>query len=245
MVRKLLLFCGCALVYFALVVLLLLKVGYWEPVFLKGTVLWAILSGSVFVFHMVRSNSGESLFWNVVRDSLKVIVVIEFLVSTYSFSLVTELILLPVLTVVGIIDAFSRSDEQYAPIARVTSFILVLVGLIVVSQALWRAIVDWQSLATTLTLREFLLAPILSMSLVPFVYLSQVYMLYESLFVRLSQSTSLESNCKLKRYVKRRIMLRCGLNPSRLRQFRGPTAYSLLQVTSKEDIDGLLKSMFS
>ena len=245
LVRNLLLFCGCALVYFAFVVFLLLRVGYWEPVFLKGTILWAILSGSVFIYHLVRSTGGENLFWNVVRDSLKVIVVIEFLVSSYSFSLIAEIILLPVLTVVSIFDAFARSDKQYAVVARMTSSILVLVGLIVVSQALWRALIDWESLATTLTLREFLLAPVLSMLLVPFIYLSQVYMLYESVFVRLSLSTSLESDCKLKRYVKRRIVLCCGLNPSRLRQFRGPSAYRLLQVTSKEDIDGLLNSMFS
>ncbi len=245
LVRKLLLFCGCALVYFALVVFVLLSVGYWEPVFLKGTILWAILSGSVFIFHLARSTDGESLFWNVVRDNLKVIVVIEFLVSSYNFSLIAELILLPVLTVVGIFDAFARSDKQYAVVAKITSSILILVGLIVVSQALWRALGDWESLATTLTLREFLLAPILSMSLVPFVYLSQVYMLYESIFVRLSLATGLESDCKLKRYVKRRIMLGCGLNSSRLRQFRGPSAYRLLQITSKEDIDGLLKSMFN
>ena len=245
LVRKLLVFCGCVLVYFALVVFVLLSIGFWEPAFLKGTILWAILSGSVFIFHWIRSTGGENLFWNVIRDNLKVIVVIEFLVNSYSFSLIAELIVLPVLTVVGVFDAFARSDKQYAVVAKVTSSILIIVGLIVVSQALWRALGDWESLATTLTLREFLLAPVLSMSLVPFIYLSQVYMLYESIFVRLSLSTSLESDSKLKRYVKRSIMLRCGLNPSRLRQFRGPSAYRLLQVRRKEDIDGLLKSMFS
>ena len=245
LVRKLLVFCGCALVYFVLVVFVLLSVGYWEPVFLKGTILWAILSGSVFTFHFVRSTGGENLFWNVIRDSLKIMVVIEFLVNSYTFSLIAELILLPVLTIVGIFDAFAQSEKQFAVVAKITQSILILVGLIVVSQALWRALGDWESLATTLTLREFLLAPVLSMSLVPFIYLSQVYMLYESTFARLSLSTSLECNSELKRYVKRRIMLRCGLNPSRLRRFRGPSAYRLLQVTSKEDIDGLLRSMFS
>ena len=245
LVRKLLVFCGCALVYFALVVFVLLSVGYWKPIFLKGTILWAILSGSVFAFHFVRSTSGENLVWNVIRDSLKIMVVIEFLVNSYTFSLIAELILLPVLTVVGIFDAFARSDKQYAVVAKITSSILILVGLIVVSQALWRALGDWESLATTLTLREFLLPLVLSLLLVPFIYLSEVYSRYDTIFRRLSLSLELQKNESLKHYARRRIVLSCGLDTAKLRQLCGPSEVRLMQIRSKEDVDSLLKPIAS
>lgn len=231
---------ACA--YLTIAVYGLLKIGFWESTLLKGTILWAILSGSVLIFRSLGSSGAEFTFRSLLRDNLKVIVIIEFLVNSYTFSLIAELLLWPTLVAVAAVDALSKSHEQHRGVSKLTSSILVLFGSIVIVQAGWRAIGDWESLATTLTLREFFLAPVLSMSLVPFIYLSQVFGCYDSIFRRLSLSLELQKDSGLKRYAKRKILRTCGLDTAKLRQLLcDRNKVRLMQIRSKEDVDSLLE----
>ena len=84
---------ACA--YLTIAVYGLLKIGFWESTLLKGTILWAILSGSVLIFRSLGSSGAEFTFRSLLRDNLKVIVIIEFLVNSYTFSLIAELLLWP------------------------------------------------------------------------------------------------------------------------------------------------------
>ncbi len=232
---------ACA--YLTLAVTGLLKIGFWEPALLKGTILWAILSGSVLIFGSLGSSGSEVTFRSLLSDNLKVIVIIEFLVSSYTFSLIAELLLWPTLVAVVAVNAFLESHEQHKGLARFTSASLILFGWIVIVQAAWRAFGDLGNLATTLTLREFLLPLVLSLLLVPFIYLSQVYGYYDKIFRRLSLSLELQKNSSLKRYASRRIVHACGLDTAKLRQLCGPNEVRLMQIRSEQDVDDLVKTI--
>ena len=238
----LLILVALAYAYLTIAVYGLFKIGFWEPTLLKGTILWAILSGSVLIFRSLGSNGAEVTFRSLLRDNLKVIVIIEFLVSSYTFSLIAELIFWPTLVAVAAVDTLIKSHEKQKWLARLTSASLILFGWIVIVQATWRALSDLGSLATTLTLREFLLPLVLSLLLVPFIYLSQVYGCYDTIFRRLSLSLELQKDSGLKRYAKRRILSSCGLDTAKLRQLCGRNSQvRLMQIRSEEDVDSLLK----
>lgn len=219
----------------------LLKIGFWEPTLLKGTIFWAILSGSVLIFRSLGSKGADVTFGSFLRDNLKVIVIIEFLVSSYTFSLVFELIMWPILVALVAANALLESQEQYEAPAKFTSACLVIFGWVVIVQAAWRALADLGDFATTLTLREFLLPLVLSLLLLPFIYLSQVFSCYDTIFRRLSLSLELQKNSSLKSYARWRIIRICGLDTAKLRQLCGSNEVRLMQIRSKEDVDSLLE----
>lgn len=230
---------ACA--YLTIAVYGLLKIGFWEPTLLKGTILWAILSGSVLIFRSLGSSGADVTLRSLLRDNLKIIVIIEFLVSSYTFNLIVELFLWAILVAFVAVNALLESQEQHRGSAKFTSASLVIFGWIVIVQAAWRALADMGDFATTLTLREFLLPLVLSLLILPFIYFSQVYSCYDTIFRRLSLSLELQKNSSLKSYAKRRIIRTCGVNTAKLRQLCGPNQVRLMQIRSKEDVDGLLE----
>ena len=239
----LLILVSTAIAYFSLVVLGLLKIGFWERTLLKDTILWAILAGSVLVFRSLESGYAGSSFRQILRDSVKVIVVIEFLVNTYTFSLLAEVFLWPVLVTVVAIDAVARSEEQFSGFAKVTASTLTLYGLVVIGQAIWRAVSDLNFLASTLSLRGFLLPIVLSLSLIPLSHAIQVYSCYDRIFRRISLSIGAERDIDLERYAKRTIIQRCRLDLSKLQCLCGPNEVRLMQIRTRDDVVELLDTV--
>ncbi len=112
-------------------------------------------------------------------------------------------------------DAVAHTEEKkYAPIGKLTTGALSLVGLVALGFAIFKAIADYDNLRSVDTLRSLLLAPVLSISFLPFVYLMLVYAKYELVFLRLG--LGVEKDGTLNRYAKRRIMLYCRLSLKRV-----------------------------
>ncbi len=238
---KILISSGFALFYVTLIILALQSVGYWQPILLKDTILWSILSGSVLFARSFETKGGVNLFRNLLVDNLKVVLIIEFLVNTYTFNLLAELILLPLIAALAMFGALAQSDEQFAKLAKATSAVLMLIGLGLILQALWRALGDMQTLASTLTLRELALPFLLSVSLAPLIYLIRVYAHYDRILLRLSLSESLQCDRTLRWYAVRKIFQKCGLSFRKLGCLCGPREVRLMQIRSKEDVDSLLR----
>ncbi len=70
-------------------------VGFWTQALFKDTVLWFLISGLAFAFELVTEGGGEGILKRAVTGSVKIVIVIEFLVGAYTFPLPVELILVP------------------------------------------------------------------------------------------------------------------------------------------------------
>ena len=74
------------LLYVVLIVLVLRAVGVWEFTLFKDTVVWFCAAlGMMMRFNI--SDKAENVFRKVLVDSVKVVILLEFLVNTYTFSL--------------------------------------------------------------------------------------------------------------------------------------------------------------
>lgn len=68
------------------------------------------------------------------------------------------------------------------------------------------------------------------------VYLTQVYTIYELVFVRLE--LGLRKDDVLKSYAKRRILMKCGLGASKIRALSRKSG-ELMRVQTRDDVDRL------
>jgi hypothetical protein len=185
------------------------------------------------------SDDVENIFRKVMIDSIKIVIILEFLVNTYTFSLPIELITMPIIALIAMIDVIASFDEKYSAILKLTRGVQVVVGFIILSIAVSRAISDFQNLQSLDTVRSITLAPLLSLLFSPFVYVMVLISKYELVFVRLKLGKEKEK--KLKRYAQRRILMHTGFSLRKVQHLLRNYAVDLMHIQTEADVDRLLR----
>ena len=225
--------------YLAILCGLLASLGLWATNQLPSTVLWFLFSGIAFSGRAILTKDDENYFRNLVRDSIKVLVVVEFLIAEYSFSLAWELFLVPATTVLGLLIVVSQAKTEHASFTKW----LQLIFLAVVALCLWHSITSvWEQPAaflTTKTGRDFLLPILLTLGSIPFFYLLHCYAHLERAGNRINQKVFQSDD--LKRYAKRRFYLVFLLRPGLL--WRAVRQFHSLPAETNGDVDQIIADL--
>ncbi len=170
------------------------KADFFDLGLLKDTIIWTLGTAVIMVAQSIKvTNWGY--FREIVKDTLKWTIVLEFINSFYTFSLPVELVLLPVLTLIGLLIAYSEAfkdkltndQKKVAPLLRnVTSFI----GIMILVFVFYKTVTQTGDLLTVSNLKSFLLPIFFTLLFMPFVYLTALFVGYENLWVRLNFLTN-------------------------------------------------------
>jgi hypothetical protein len=225
-------------VYVIVTVAGLKAVGVWRSDLIKDTIVWFCFSGIAMLARFVTADRPGNAFRETMIDSIKVVILVEFLINTYTFPLAVELILVPLLTLIAMLDAVASMKKEYTAVAKVLKGIQMVLGLTILAAAARQALADWHNLDSLDTLRSVALAPILSVFMLPFMYLLLVYSKYETIFVRLNFGTPMPPD--LKRYAHCRILMHAGLRLWRLESLLDSHVADLMFARTKPEVDAVL-----
>ena len=217
----------------------LYAVGFWTPDLLKDTVLWFLFSGVALAFSGFQTDNQASIWRRAFIDQLKIIVIVQYLVNTYTFSLWTELILLPLFAMVAMIDAVANSDPNFSPVAKLTSWLQILIGLTIISFAVHYALSSSDSFRAFDAMRTILLVPILSVLLMPCILILFLLSAYEQLFLRLKLGSEKDTDVIF--YAKRKLISYLGPRPQKVCAFTRAHGLDLMHIGSRSDVDKLLQ----
>jgi hypothetical protein len=235
---KIILFIFLALSYVIFTVIILKMINIWEVGLLKDTIIWFFFGALAMVIRYITANDTDDIFYQILKDDIKVMILLEFIINTYTFPLIVELILVPFITFIAIFDVVSRMKEEYLSITKITKGIQIIFGLIILVAAFYSAIADFRNLESFDTLRSIVLVPILSVLLYPFIYVILIISKYEILFSMLDFG-GIKSK-SLKRYVRSRIILFARFNLKRLQYLRKNHTSDLMCIEKKSDVDSFL-----
>jgi len=227
------------ILYTAVAVILLHAVDMWNVSLLKDTIVWFCVIAMAMMMRFVTSDNVENIFQKILTDSIKIVIILEFLVNTYTFSLPVELVIVPVLTVIAMLDAFASSDKQYSMVAKLAQGVQIVIGFLILAIALTRAISHLHNLKTLDTVRSIALAPLLSLLFSPFLYVMVLSSKYELVFLRLD--LGMEKERGLKRYARCRILLYAGLSLRKLQHILKNNTADLMHIQTKADVDRLVR----
>ncbi|MCP4611572.1 MAG: hypothetical protein GY845_22915 [Planctomycetes bacterium] len=174
------------LLYIALLVLGFSAISFWDTSSIKGTIIWTLGAAFILFLNSNKISTDKHFFKDTIKDNIKFMLLLEFIVGLYIFPLIAELILVPVLTLVVMTRIYAGSRPEYRDAEVVLSYVLGILGLVVFSLSVNEIIVDFQGFASDSNLRAFLLVPVFTMSFLPFIYLVALFMEYESVFIRIS-----------------------------------------------------------
>ncbi len=172
-------------VYVFFIILFLYRFSFWNISFLKETIYWYSGVAFVSIFNVNKINKGEDYFKRLFIDYLKLVAILEFATSLYSFDLITELILVPLFIFIVLLSAVSNTQKKYHQVKKVFDAILSIIGFTVILYTLTKIVTDFSSFANRSNLTTFILPPILTSIYLPFIYFFALFISYETLFNRL------------------------------------------------------------
>lgn len=185
MAHKIVLSVMLMLLYIAGIVIGLHYFGLWTSSNATTTIFWTV---SVALVALGRVNSvaeDEHYFVKAVLDQLRLIMLFDFLINFYVFSLPVELAMVPATAFFGGLWAVSESKPEYKQVKAFLNWILAVMGFILVVVATYQGIKHFDTFASFSTLKDFVVPPLMSLAFLPFLYLFGLFVSYENLFFRL------------------------------------------------------------
>ena len=223
--------------YVFFVVLILSKIHIWSLSNLKETIYWFVFYGAITVFSTIANDKAEKPIKKIVKELITITIVLEFIVNTYVFKLPIELVLLPILAIITATYTYVSFKSQYKGVEKFLGSLLAIIGIAIVVQALIQVYHDFEKFGRFDTFIDFILPPILTISILPAIYLLMLYVLYDSLFIRVN--IVLGNDSEKRRYAKKLLFLHCYFQVGKVRK-KLNSASRLYNGASKEDIRRIL-----
>lgn len=172
------------LAYISVIIYCFSEIGIWDVDQLKNTILWALSVAAMSVFQVESIKNDKDFFKHSVSDNLKLIAILEFIVGVYSFSLLAELVILPIVTLVILIGAVAARDPKHASVKKLTDIILTSFGVVVIVCTMYMLFTNPEEIAKEQAIYDFSIPPLLTLCFVPFIFALMVYTTYETVLVR-------------------------------------------------------------
>ena len=191
---------------------LLKAIGLWTFADIKDSIFWLFSVAFVLVFSLNKAKDSK-YFKEILIDTLKVIAILEFVINFYNFSLVTELILLPILIFVVMLQAVAGLDSKNAQVAKLLTNLMAIFGFGLLIYSIYQMANGYSDFFKLGTLHSFILPITVTILFLPYLYFLSLYSIYESYFIRLDFMTVKKGKVKkVKKYIRRR----ANLNINRL-----------------------------
>lgn len=223
--------------YISLLLTILMHFSLWDFSLLKEATYWSLGTAFIFLVNGVGSKD-KNYIKKVLTESLKLLVILEFVINFYTFNLFIELAIVPVLVVITAMGAFIENKKEYQPIKKIIDWALVFFGIGIIIFSLTKVVTKYSDLITLDNLRALVLPSLLTLLYIPFLYFFMLYATYENIFFRIN--SLMRENPDLGKYTKMKTLLINHLNLRKLQAFSSYSASKLVGVNSKEDVSRMI-----
>lgn len=191
-----------AALYAAAEIMVLHRWGLWSAANLKTTVLWLVTFAFVTMFEVATAKDRPASVAKITRDVVSVTAVLVFVTGLHAFSLIVELIALPVVTLIVLTGESAKRQAEHAQVARLLGCMTSAIGFSYLGFSLFRTAEQWQKATTWATASEFVVPILLSLGFLPFLYGWRTYVAYNSMFttIRIFGIDSRLAPCALARH---------------------------------------------
>jgi len=227
--------------YLAAVVVWLSKINIWQPALYKDFLMWFFTVGMIMIFNLNKLKTYAD-FVKIIVKLFSLSIVLEFVIGYFTFSLFTELLIVPIFTIISVSAVYAdyhKEREGYAKVSKLLKAILSFIGVMAMVYVLYRVIKSYDELLTWYNLKSLLLFPAFTLIFLPLVYLTVVYSKYENIFILLKKYRFIDEYRKAK--IKRAIFFYANLNLIYLDNAKHIMIFDKKQLEREQDVRSYLK----
>jgi hypothetical protein len=202
-------------------------VGLWEADVRNDTVVWFVTIGVAFFFSLKKVTE-DGFFRKAARRTVAVTAFAEGFANLAVLGLAAELILLPVLTMLGAMAALSDATAEYAPARRLVNGLFGFVGICVLLYVLGALAADFDA---GHTLRALALPVWLTIGSMPFVYALALWAEYEQALLRIDLHAEDRAS---RRRAKRALLRAANVRAAEVGGFTGHWIWDLASAESSD-----------
>jgi hypothetical protein len=148
---------------------LLKAIGLWTSADIKDSFFWLFSVAFFLVFSLNKANN-SNYFKEILIDTIKMIAILEFVINFYNFSLVTELILLPILIFIVMLQAFVGLDSKNSQVAKLLTNLMAIFGFGLLIYSSYQMANGYSDFFKLGTLHSFILPITLTILFLPYLY---------------------------------------------------------------------------
>lgn len=185
--------------YISVIVFFLHQLGVWDIGQLKNTILWFLFVALVQVFRTTKIQDPKSYLRVSLGDQVKLIILVQFLVAFQTFGYFTELALVSAVYVFAMCSAISAHNPSNYQAKKLFDTLLAVIGTSLLIGSFWNVYTEPNEFFTLGTLRDFLIPILLSVGVLPYIYVFYYLLVFERAFTK----AKIYTECKLlQRYAK-------------------------------------------
>lgn len=208
---------GVMYAYLGVVVWLLHTICLWDWDQLKNTIVWSFAVGIASFFSLQKMEDNPHYFRGWIKETAAVVVFVEFLVNVYTFPLLVEIIIYPLIFFVLGMIAVGKREPKHAVVVVFLERLMLFFGAVLILYTIYMIASNLGDFVSLQTLRDFYTPVILSLFFLPFIYILHVYSVFESVFSVLPLHIE---NVWLRRYAKLAAILRFHFRGNLLRRWQ-------------------------
>ncbi|WP_291122472.1 hypothetical protein, partial [Flavobacterium sp. UBA6046] len=159
--------------YLFLVIKILNKTIFWEAYLFKDFAIWLVGFAMVSFFSINKINTNNEL----VKKFLKIFsatIIIDFIINFFIFNLGWELIIIPVVSFIAILQYFAEINKEKPGYEKVSSFlkwVLTIIGFSLLSYVIHKLYHNYNEILKINNIKSFLIPVILSVLYFPIILL--------------------------------------------------------------------------
>ena len=204
--------------YIGIITLMFSRFPIWKNIYLKDIILWTLFSGLTICMNAVAGEADEKYISKVLKDNIRFTVVTEFLLSTFTFSLWVELIIIPIMTAITLLDVVAAQKSETVAVHKLLQSVIAFIGLCLVFQTVKVGIREYRELNMVDTLVSFFIPMVYLLFVTPLEYAFELYSKYEMLFIQMHFKEPSDKMVRRKRHLK--VIKVCGLSVKRIMLFQ-------------------------
>ena len=206
------------LLYVLAITMIFYRSSIWENIYIKDIIIWFLFSGLIYCMNAVSSEADERYIQKVLKDNLKLTMILEFFMSTFTFNIWIELAIIPIITIITVMNVIAERKEEYKNVHKLLDFVLAIAGFWILYETIRVGIIEYKELNVINTLVSFMIPIVYLVLIIPLEYALELYSKYELLFLRMTFKEEKDKETKIRHRIA--VLCTCRISVRRVLLFQ-------------------------
>lgn len=219
--KKLMILWEIILLYVLTITIVFCYLPIWENIYIKDIIIWFLFSGFsglIYCMNAVSSEADETYIKKILKDNLKFTMILEFFMSTFTFNIWIELAIIPVITIITVMNVIAERKEEYKSVHKLLDSVLAITGFWIFYETIKIGINEYKQLNIINTLVSFMIPIAYLILIIPLEYALELYSKYELLFLSMTFKEEKDKKTKIRHRVA--IICSCRISVRRVLLFQ-------------------------
>ena len=231
------------LLYVLTITIVFCYLPIWENIYIKDIIIWFLFSGLIYCMNAVSSEADETYIKKILKDNLKFTMILEFFMSTFTFNIWIELAIIPVITIITVVNVIAERKEEYKSVHKLLDSVLAIAGFWIFYETIKIGINEYKQLNIINTLVSFMIPIVYLILIIPLEYILELYSKYEVLFLRMTFKE--EKDKRIRLHHRTAIFRECNFSVRKILLFQREYMIQMYALMKEDEFNQLMQKFRS